>query len=99
MAVKKAQKNKFPMYKSRPLVRSGDVIYYGNMNEDYIIRLQIKSEKEVNDLKVAEKVSVQLMSTDMDLPERKRVIKKSEKSGLYLSLDIAEAWLDRAING
>ncbi len=33
----------FFTYKGRPLVRCGDEIYYGNMEEPYVIRLQIKS--------------------------------------------------------
>ena len=33
----------FLTYKGRPLVRCGDEIYYGNMEEPYVIRMQIKS--------------------------------------------------------
>ena len=32
----------FFTYKGRPLVRCGDEMYYGNMEEPYVIRLQIK---------------------------------------------------------
>lgn len=88
---------KFPMYKDKPLVRSGDVLYYGDMSDKFVVRLQIKSKKTVGDMEVADKVAVALMSTDPDISPRKQVIKTSEKSGLYLALDIAEIWLKRAL--
>ena len=75
-----AEKEKFPTYKGKPLVRCGDVLYYGNMDERYVIRLQIKSKKTVNDLEVADKVTVQLMCTDPDISPRKQVVKASEKN-------------------
>ena len=90
---------KFPMYKDKPLVRSGDVLFYGDMSDKYVVRLQIKSKKTVDDMEVADKVAVQLMSTDPDISPRKQVVKTSEKSGLYLALDIAEVWLKRALAG
>ena len=95
MAKKKSQ---FPTYKGRPLVRVGNDLYYGNMEEKYVIRLKIKTTKMVNDLEVADKVSIQLMCTDPDIPPRKQVIKSSEKQGLYLAMDIGEIWLNRALN-
>lgn len=88
---------KFPMYKDKPLVRSGDVLFYGDMSDKYVVRLQIKSKKMVEDMEVADKVAVQLMSTDPDISPRKKVVKTSEKNGLYLALDIAEVWLKRAL--
>lgn len=85
------------MYKGRPLVRCGDEIYYGNMKEPYVIRMNIKSKTNVNGLDVADKVSVQLMATDPELSPRKRILKASEKSNLYLAMDIADVWLERAL--
>lgn len=87
----------FPTYKGRPLVRSGDTIYYGSMADKYVIRMEVKSKKKVGDLDVADKVAVQLMYTDPEIRTRKQIVKTSEKDGLYLALDIAEAWLNRAL--
>lgn len=89
--------SKFPMYKDKPLVRSGDVLYYGDMSDKYVVRMTVKSKKKVDDMEVADKVTVQLMSTDPDISPRKQVIKVSEKNGLYLAMDIAEVWLKRAL--
>lgn len=87
----------FPTYKGRPLVRCGDTLYYGNMTDKYVIKMDIKSKKKVKDLDVADKVTVQLMLTDSSIRNRKQIVKQSEKSGLYLALDIADAWLTRAL--
>ena len=61
------------------------------------IRLQIKSKKNVGGEEIADKVTVQLMATDPYLSPRKQLIKSSEKSGLYLAMDIADIWLERAL--
>ncbi len=87
----------FSTYKGKPLVRCGDEIYYGSMDERFVIRMQVKSKKEVNGLEVADKVAIQLLCTDPDLSPRKQLIKSSEKNGLYLALDIADVWLERAL--
>ena len=99
-ASKKAEKpaeDGFPTYKGKPLVRSGDTIYYGSMKDKYVIKIDIKTKKKVGDLDVADKVTVQLMYTDPEIRTRKQIVKTSEKNGLYLALDIAEAWLTRAL--
>ena len=46
---------------------------------------------------VADKITVQLLSTDTSLSVRKQIVKTSEKNGLYLAMDIAEAWLERSL--
>ena len=91
------QKSPFPMYRGKPLVRSGDTIYYGSMKDKYVIKMEIKSKKKVQDLEVADRVTIQLMYTDATIRNRKQIVKSSEKSGLYLALDIADAWLSRAL--
>ena len=88
----------FFTYKGRPLVRCGDELYYGSMAERFVIRMQIKTKKSVGDLEIADKVAIQLMCTDPDLSPRKQLIKASEKTGLYVAMDIAEIWLERALS-
>ena len=87
----------FFTYKGRPLVRCGDELYYGSMDERFVIRMQVKTKKTVGDLEIADKVAVQLMCTDPDLSPRKQLIKSSEKTGLFLAIDIADIWLERAL--
>lgn len=59
--------------------------------------MQILDTKKVKDLDVATRVSVQLQLTDPDLKSRDRVVKKTEKDGLYNAMDVAAVWLDRAL--
>ena len=87
----------FSTYKGKPLVRCGDEIYYGSMADRFVIRMQIKSKKTVGDTEIADKVTVQLLCTDPDLSPRKQLVKSSEKQGLYVALDIADVWLERAL--
>ena len=63
-APKAPKKSGFLMYKGKPLVRSGNTLYYGNMADKCVVMLQILSTKTVKDMTVADKVQVQLMSTD-----------------------------------
>ncbi len=84
-------------YKGHPLRRKDNMIYYGSMADKYIILLQVLESKQVKDLDVATKVSVQLQFTDPDLKSRDRVVKKSEKDSLYAAMDVASVWLDRAL--
>ena len=51
----------------------------------------------MEDMEVADKCTVQLMLTDPEIRSRKQIVKTSEKNGLYLALDIADAWLTRAL--
>ena len=90
-------KGKFPSYKGRPLVRCGDTLYYGSMRDKYVVKLDVKSKKEVKGLQVADRVAVQLMSTDPEIRTRKQIVKSGEKEGLYLALDVADAWLTREL--
>ena len=88
---------KFLTFKGKPLVRNGNTLYYGNPKEQYVIMMQIIATKPVGDVEVASKVSVQLLNTDPDASPRERIVKSSEKKGLYAAMDIAEVWLSRAL--
>ena len=93
-----ADNTPFLMYKGRPLVRSGNTLYYGSMAEKYVIVMQILSTKEENGMQMAEKVQIQLMLTDPEVRMKDRIAKKSEKIGLYNAMDIGSIWLERALN-
>ncbi len=85
----------FPEYKGKPLVRCNDTLYYGNMTDPYVIKMIIRSKKQENGMELADKVSVQLLSTEPMVNPKRQIIKTSEKSTLYAALDIADAWLER----
>ena len=87
------------MYKGRPLMRKDNLIYYGSMADTHIVMIQVLESKKVNDLDVATRVSVQLQLTDPTVRSRDRIVKKSEKDGLYTALDVGCVWLERALAG
>jgi len=84
-------------YKGHPLRRKDNMIYFGSMSDKYIILLQVLDSKQVKDMNIATKVSVQLQLTDPDLKSRDSIVKKSEKDSLYAAMDVASVWLDRAL--
>ena len=94
-----AEENAVLMYKGHPLMRKDNLIYYGSLADSHIVMLQILETKKVGDLDVASKVSVQLQLTDPAAKSRDRVVKKSEKEGLYTALDFGCVWLERALAG
>lgn len=88
-------KEKFFTYKGLPLVRQGDTLYYGNMFDEHVIMLNILEKGKVDDMEVATKVRVQMLSTDPTVPVTEMVVKTSEQKSLYDALDIGEVWLSR----
>lgn len=86
-------------YKGRPLMRKGNVIYYGSMSDSHIVMLQVLETKKVKDTDIASKVSIQLQLTDPNVKGRDRVVKRGEKPGLYNALDFGSVWLERALAG
>ena len=87
------EKNIFT-YKGKPMVRRGDVIYYGDLGEKYIIVFTIKSKKKVGDLEVADSIAVDLCTNGSG---KNKVLRSVNRESLYEAIDIAEFWLDDAI--
>ena len=71
--------------------------YYGSTEDKYIIMIKINSQKDVGGIQVADKVTVQLMLSDQEIRAKDRIVKKSEKTGLYSAMDIGSIWLERAL--
>lgn len=86
-------------YKGRALTRKDKVLYYGSMADKYIIMLQITDSKDLDDIELATRVSLQLQLTDPTIKSKDRIVKKTETDGLYQAMDIAAIWLERALKG
>ena len=97
MADEKKVQDEFLMFRDKPMVRCGNTIYYGDVRDPFVVMLSITSTKPFGDTEVADRVVVQLLSTDQNASPRERIIKKSEKKGLYAAIDIGEIWLKRAL--
>ena len=86
----------FLTYKGKPLVRKGNEIYYGDMSEKYVVRFEILSATKNGDLEIADKVLVELLSSDTEMPMKDRIKKSSQKDTLFAALDLGFTWLERA---
>lgn len=87
----------FFCYKGKPLVRSGNILYYGSMLDPYVVMLQVKSTHEEHGIPMADKVDVKLMKTDKNINPMEAIAKSAEKKSLYQAMDIADIWLTRAL--
>lgn len=85
------------IYKGHPLMRKDNMIYYGSMADKYIVIIQILETKDLEDLSLATKVSLQLQLTDQTVKTRDRIQKKVEKDSVYAALDVGCIWLERAL--
>ena len=99
-----AEKRKaFPSYKGKPLVRCGDLLYYGDMRENYVVRMQVRSKNKMaptgegNAITVADRVFIQLMNTDPAVSPQKAIEKSDEQPGLFAAIDTADVWLQQAL--
>lgn len=91
-----ADKQSFLTYKGKPLVRSGNKIYYGDINDNYVALLSVVDSHEVHGVQIADKVKVQLINTKEPNPLA-AIEKSSDKNGMYAAIEIAAIWLERAL--
>ena len=83
------------VYKDKPLVRCGNMIYYGSMSDKYISIIEILETKEADGRTVPSKLSVKLNKNYGEL--KFKPIKKAERESLYVAIDLAEYWLKDAL--
>ena len=90
-------KGDYLMYKDRPLVREGNTIVYGNIEDEYVLQLIIMNEKEYMGKSVPDKILIQITKTDTSLSDGERIVKQDLKSGLNEALELGIIWLERLI--
>ena len=84
---------KYLMYKGKPLVREGNTICYGDMNEKCILILEIMSYKTENGNQVPDKIFVQVIDSN----DPTKIIKQGAKEGLHDAFSIGVIWLEHAL--
>lgn len=91
----------YNIYRGKPLVREGQTIVYGDMNDKYVLFIMILNETEVDTgtdgkkYSQPDKVMMQLISTDTTKPVHERMVKQIIKDGLYDAMDIGLDWLEQ----
>ena len=91
-----AKKKKMLQYADKPMNRVGDRIYYGNLEDKYILALDIVEKGMVNDVETATKVKILLMDNSGELGKGD-VYRKAERANLYKALEIGSWWLEEAL--
>lgn len=84
---------KYLEYKGKPLVREGDTICYGDMNEKCILILEIISYKDVDGKQLPDKIMIQVI----DSKDPNKIIRQGSYSGLHDAFTMGEIWLDQAL--
>lgn len=84
----------FMNYKGKPLVRSKNEIYYGDMSESHVVKFTIL---ETDSNEEPTKINVQLLKSNTELPDKERVVKESTKSSMFEALDVGFVWLERTL--
>lgn len=87
----------FFMYRGKPLVRKGNLCYYGYMYEDVVAMLSVESSFYFKGLEISDRIELKLVLTDPDADLQDVIVKQSVRSGLFDALDIAGIWIDRFI--
>lgn len=88
--------SKILTYYGKPIIRKGKQIFYGHMNDRYILKLTILNAEKVKDIDVATKVRVEIQDNTSDLGNGK-TYRKTERENLYSALDLGVFWLSEAL--
>ena len=89
--------SEFLTYKDKPLVRSGNIVYYGDMSEKYVVKFEILTSHKENELDVADKIKVMLIKNNSK--NKDEVVKSTEKVGFAEAMNFGLVWLERALQG
>ena len=84
---------KYLEYLDKPLVREGNTICYGDMNEKCILVLEIMSYKDVDGKQLPKDVFIQVI----DSKDPNKILKQGTKEGLHDAFSIGVVWLDLAL--
>ncbi len=82
------------IYREKPLLRDGNVLYFGDFNENFIVRFTILESEKVNDLDMAKKVVIELLEKNGDSIDSAKLTKKAERTSMWAALDIGIYWLE-----
>ena len=85
----------FLTYKDKPLVRKGNTVYYGDMSEKFVVKLDILTSHTEGELEIADKIKISLIKNDSEKLDN--VTKSTEKNGFAEAMQFATTWLERAL--
>lgn len=87
---KKLVEGKYLMYQGKPLVREGNTIIYGDLNNDpCVLVLEILTYTGEGEDKVPKDIVMQLL----DSKDPNNIIKSAQKQGLHTAFELGLIWL------
>lgn len=82
------------IYRGKPLIREGNVLYFGDFSENFIARFTILESEKVNDLDMAKKITIELLEKNGPDISKAKLTKKAERTSMWAALDIGIYWLE-----
>ena len=89
----KIVEGKYLEYKGRPLVREGDTICYGDMNDKCILILEILSYKKEEGKDLPDNIFIQVV----DAKNQTNILRQGSKQGLFEAFDLGLVWLEHEL--
>ncbi len=84
---------KYLEYKGKPLVREGDTICYGDMEDKFILILEIMSYKKTDSGDLPDKILIQVVESK----NQSNIVRQGSKSGLYDAFSLGVIWLEHEL--
>lgn len=84
---------KYLEYKGRPLVREGDTICYGDMNEKCVLILEILSYKKEDGKDLPDNVFIQVV----DAKNQSNILRQGSEKGLFEAFELGLIWLEHEL--
>ena len=91
--IKEIVSGKYLEYKGLPLVREGDTICYGDMNEKCILILEILSYKKEDGKELPDNIFIQVVESK----NQTNILRQGSKQGLFEAFDLGLVWLEHEL--
>lgn len=92
------KKKKQLTYKGKPVYRQGNRIYYGNLEDDLILVIDILESKTLYDREISTKVAFAVQDNTGDELGKGQIFRKGERDNLYKAFDMGSWWLQDALD-
>ena len=84
---------KYLEYKGKPLVREGETICYGDMNDKCILILEILSYKKEDCKELPDNIFIQVV----DSKNQTNILRQGSEKGLFEAFELGLIWLEHEL--
>ncbi len=97
MTAERTKKKKQLTYKGKPIYRQGNRIYYGNLEDDLILVIDIVESENISGHDISKKVAFEIQDNTGELGKG-ATFRKGERENLYKAFDMGSWWLQDALD-